>query len=55
MVRLLCLFFVGDWHRHYWDIHQEIRVFDGDGGSRPIARHYHLRCRECGDLKVRKL
>jgi hypothetical protein len=54
MIRLLCLVFVGDWHRHKWTVLREISVFE-NGYVRPVGLKYHLRCTECGDVKAKTL
>jgi hypothetical protein len=56
MIRLLCLIFVGDWHRHKWVILGQKRLYEScTGEGLPYATNYHLQCAHCGDVKSRKL
>jgi hypothetical protein len=40
---------------HQWEIFQRVRLWDNSvSTSRPVGTKYHLQCKHCGDVKIKK-
>lgn len=62
MLRLLRFLFTGSFHEHEWETDRIIEVYtvDTDNGYRrvsdtPSATKYVLKCKICGNIKVKRV
>lgn len=58
MWRILKFLFTGDWHLHQWEKKETSRTFSssysGDG-ELPVKIYWILQCKECGNIKKKKV